>query len=53
MFFSEVVKFLLRVVLSTSVNNDNIEKVKEEVLKNRRVDIRVITENLNITYGST
>ena len=27
--------------------------VKETVLKNRRVDIRVITENLNISYEST
>ncbi|XP_053995846.1 uncharacterized protein LOC128885687 [Hylaeus anthracinus] len=41
---------------STSVNDDNIEKVKEIVLGNRRVGIREITEiteAFNIIYGST
>ena len=38
---------------SNSVNDDNIEKVKKIVLKNRRVGIREITEALNISYGST
>jgi len=38
---------------STSVNDDNIEKVKEIVLENRRIGIREIAEDLNISYGST
>ena len=38
---------------STSVNNDNIEKVKKIVLENRRVGIREVAEALNISYGST
>ena len=38
---------------STSVNDDNIEKVKKIVLENRRVDIREVTETLKISYGST
>ena len=35
---------------STSVNDDNMEKVKEIVLENRRVGIREIAEALNISY---
>ena len=38
---------------STSVNDDNIEKVKKIVLENRRVGIRKVAEALNISYGST
>ena len=38
---------------STSVNDDNIEKVKKIVLENRHVDIREVAEALNISYGST
>ena len=38
---------------STSVNDDNIEKVKIIVLENRRVGIREVAEALNISYGST
>ena len=38
---------------STSVNDNNIEKVKKLVLKNRRVGIREVAEALNISYGST
>ena len=38
---------------STSVNDDNIEKVKKIVLENRRVGIRKAAEALNISYGST
>ena len=38
---------------STSVNDDNIEKVKKIVLGNRPVGIREVAEALNITYGST
>ena len=38
---------------STSVNDDNIEKVKEIVLKNHRVGIREVVKALNISYGST
>ena len=38
---------------STSVNDDNIEKVKKIVLENRRIDIREVAEALNISYGST
>ena len=36
---------------STSVNDDNIEKVKKIVLKNRRVGIREVAEASNISYG--
>ena len=36
-----------------AVNDDNIEKVKEAVLENRRVGIREKKEDLNIPYGST
>ena len=39
--------------LSTSVNDDNIEKVKKIVLENRRVGIREVAEALIISYGST
>ena len=39
--------------LSTSVNDDTIEKVKKIVLENRRVGIREVEEALNISYGST
>ena len=38
---------------STSVNDDNIEKVKKILLGNRRVGIREVAEALNISYGST
>ena len=38
---------------STSVNDDNIEKVKKIVLDNHRVGIREVAEALNISYGST
>ena len=38
---------------STSVNDDNIEKVKKIELENRRVGIREVTEALNISCGST
>ena len=38
---------------STSVNDDNIEKVKKTVLEDRRVGIREVAEALNISYGST
>ena len=38
---------------STSVNNENIEKVKKIVLENRRVGIREIAEAHSISYGST
>ena len=38
---------------STSVNVDNIEKVKKIVLGNRRIGIREAAEALNIFYGST
>ena len=38
---------------STSVNDDNIAKVKKIVLKNRHVSIREVAEALNISYGST
>ena len=37
---------------STFVNDDNIEKVQETVLKNLRVDSREITEDFNFSYGS-
>ncbi|KAJ8947015.1 hypothetical protein NQ318_019096 [Aromia moschata] len=37
---------------STSVNDDNIEKVKEIVLENLRVGIRVIAGAFNISYES-
>ena len=38
---------------STSVNDDNIEKVKKIEVENRRVGIREVAEALNISYGST
>ena len=38
---------------STSVNDDNIEKMKKIVLENCRVGIREVAEALNISYGST
>ena len=38
---------------STSVNDDNIEKVKKIVLENRHVGIRDVSEAFNISYGST
>ena len=38
---------------TTSVNDDNIEKVKKILLENRRVGIRVVAEALYISYGST
>ena len=37
----------------TSVNDDNIEKMKKIVLENRRVGIREVAEALNISCGST
>lgn len=37
----------------TSVVEGGIERVRETVLANRCVDIRVIAENLNISYEST
>ncbi|XP_014091877.1 protein GVQW3 [Bactrocera oleae] len=37
---------------STSVNDNNVDKVTETVLENRRVGIREIAEDLNISYGS-
>ena len=37
---------------STSVNDDNIEKVKKIVSKNCRLGIRRVAEALNISYGS-
>ena len=38
---------------SASVNDDNIEKVKKIGLENRRVGIREVAEDLNISYVST
>ena len=38
---------------STSINDDNVEKVKKIVLENHRVGIREVAEALNISYGST
>ena len=38
---------------STSVNDDNIKKLKKIVLENRPVGIRKVAEALNICYGST
>ena len=38
---------------STSLNDDNIEKVKKIVLENRRVGIRKVAQATNISYGST
>ncbi|XP_054012808.1 protein GVQW3-like [Hylaeus anthracinus] len=38
---------------STSVNDDNIKKVKEIVLGNRWVGIKEIAEALSISHGST
>ena len=36
-----------------SVNEDNIEKVKQVMLENRRVGIKEVAEALNISYRST
>ena len=50
----EVVENLTHVSCpSTSVNDDNIEKVEKIVLKNQRVGIREVAEALNISYGSS
>ena len=38
---------------SSSVNDDNIEKVKKIMLENRRIGIRGVAETLNISYRST
>ena len=38
---------------SPTVNENNIEKVKETVFESLRVDIKGIAEDLNISYGST
>ena len=38
---------------STSVNDNDFERVKKVVLENRRVGIREVAEALNISYGST
>ena len=38
---------------STSVNDDNIEKVKKILLENHHVRFREVVEALNISYGST
>ena len=38
---------------STSVNDDNIEKVEKIVLENRRVGIKEVAQALKISYGST
>ena len=49
--FSEVVENLPHASRqSTSVNDDNIEKVKKIVLENRRVGIREVAEALNTSY---
>ena len=37
---------------STSINNDNIKKVKKIVLENRHVGTRKVAEALNISYES-
>ena len=37
----------------TSVNDDNIEKVKKLEFENRRAGVREVAEVLNISYGST
>ena len=36
-----------------TVNDDDIKKVKETVLENRRVSIRELAADFNICYGST
>ena len=38
---------------STSVKDDNIEKLKKIVLENRLVGIREVAETLNFSYGLT
>ena len=38
---------------SSSVNDDNIKKVRKIVLENCRCGIREVAEALNISYGST
>lgn len=37
---------------STSKTDENIDKVKDIVLQNRRITIREVAEELNISYGS-
>ncbi|CAK9833775.1 Mariner Mos1 transposase [Anthophora retusa] len=37
---------------STSVTDENVEKVKEIVLKNRRVSIREIAADIRVSFGS-
>jgi len=37
---------------STSKNDENVQEVKEIVLKNRRITIREIADDLNISFGS-
>lgn len=37
----------------TSVRDDKIETIKETVIEKRRVGIREIIKDLNISYGST
>ena len=50
----EVVENLLHASRpSTSVNDDNIKKVKKIVPENRRVCIREVAEAPNISYGLT
>jgi len=37
---------------STSKTQENVEKVREMILSNRRLTIRELSENVNISYGS-
>jgi len=37
---------------STSKTQENVERVSEMILSNRRLTIREISEDLNISYGS-
>ena len=37
---------------STSKTDENVQEVKEIVLKNRRITIREIADDLNISFGS-
>jgi len=37
---------------STSKTQENVERVSEMIRSNRRLTIREITEDLNISYGS-
>ena len=46
-------KFCVSYGKTTSVKDNNIEKVKQIVLENRRVGNREAGEALNISYGST